>query len=173
MSPTDAEVMEHLRAKDQMLFGLSDILDAKAGIALVVITFLASQSSDLLTTDSPLPPVLWFFQMVSIGCLAAAGIAAVGSLWPRDHAVEKSEELEKWAGDLREYYKDDANPEVAVENAFRKGLVERLKERIATNAEIDATKADLLNRAYKLAGISLGLNLLTLVSMAVLSVSPS
>ena len=54
--------VESLEQKDRMFFGLSDTLDVKASIGLVLIVFLASQTTNLLKNE--MDPVLTFLQMI-------------------------------------------------------------------------------------------------------------
>ena len=165
MGTTDADVLDRLRARDQLLLSLSDVLDTKASIGMVAITFLATQSGELLTREG-LPEVFRWFQFASVFCLALAGMAAVGSLWPRDHQGDTAEELDDWARQLREHYKDAPDPEQAVDQAFRRGTIDRMKERIAANKAIDDSKAALITKTYVLTGLALVLNLLTVVALA-------
>jgi hypothetical protein len=162
----DAVILERLRARDQMLFSLSDILDAKAGAALVVITFLASQSKDILTGSRTLPSPLFVFQLASVALLALGAIAAVAALWPREHGAENASDLEQWAADLRSHYDGSTDPEADARKDFKAGLLVRLKETIAQNAEVTENKSALLARSYKMAGAALLLNIFTIVGLA-------
>ena len=164
-SATDIHLLERLRQRDQALFALSDVLDAKAGLAVVVITFLATQTSGWLTGAMPLPQPLWWFQIASSGCLAVSGFLAVASLWPRDHHADAAEEAVEWLQALRSHYPD----EEAVERAFVTGTIERLSERIAANRQVADDKASFMFRVFAWAGLALGLNLCTAVGLAVLN----
>lgn len=167
MSDTNAEVLERLQAKDALLFGLSDTLDVKASIALVVITFLGTQSGVFLASQQQLPEVLRYAQLGSAVALAFAGCIALVALWPRDHDTETAEELDGWAQQLREHYKHSPDPEQAVAEAFRSGRIQRLKERINANAKVDRLKSGLVAWSYKLSAVGLVLNMVTLLGLAV------
>jgi hypothetical protein len=158
-------VLEQLRAKDAQLFSLSDAFDVKASIALVVITFLATQSAAFLEKGSLLGRFEWV-QRGSAVALAAAGALAVVALWPRVHQTETAEGLRAWAQQLREYYKDQPNPEMAVTEAFHAGLVERLEERIAVNSRIDQSKSRYVDWSFKCTAAALALNMATLLAFA-------
>lgn len=164
MGDTNVEVLERLRAKDALLFSLSDTLDVKASIALVLITFLATQSSGFLA--SALPGRLAWVQLVSAVLLGAGAIFALASLWPRDHDTETAEALDEWTQQLREHFKGHPDPEAEVEAEFRSGMIKRLKERIATNARIDRTKSRFMEWSYKLSGVAMLLNMTTLIALA-------
>ena len=165
MADIDAEVIERLRAKEQLLFGLSDTLDAKAGLALVFITFLATQSGEFIN-NGQLPVYLKWFQWISIVSLVGAGVAAFSSLWPREHDTETAEELASWVADLRNHYKGAADPELAVRRAFRSGMIDLIQQRIVSSAGIDTAKSSLIWKSYALAGVALTLNLMTLIAIA-------
>jgi hypothetical protein len=165
MSDTNAEVLERLQAKDAMLFGLSDTLDVKSSIALVVITFLATQSGVFLASDQ-LPVGLSYIQLLSAFVLAAAGVVSLVALWPRDYETETAEELDVWEQQLRAHYQGNFDAEESVATAFRSGRIQRLKERIAANAEVDRVKSNLVAWSFRLSGIGLLLNMATLVGWA-------
>lgn len=80
-------IIERLQQKDALLFHLSDTLDVKASIWLVVITFLATQTAGFLS-DALLPGALRYAQIGSALSLAAAGALALVVLWPRNYYHE-------------------------------------------------------------------------------------
>jgi hypothetical protein len=165
MSNVNAELIERLEAKDAMLFGLSDTLDAKASIALVIITFLATQSGMFLATVG-LPEQLRVLQIISAFALAIAGGVSVAALWPRDHEAETPEALDEWLDELRAFYSDSPDVETAVAVAFRDGRIKRLKESIAANGKIDRLKSRFVMTAYGFSVVALALNMTTLLGLA-------
>jgi len=165
MSDTHSEILERLQAKDALLFGLSDTLDVKASLALVMITFLATQTGAWLSMDG-LP--IWFHsaQVLAAFVLAAAGIVALVSLWPRNHALEPAEAFEAWVQELRAFYRDAPHPEEAVAQEFRRGRILRLTERIEAHEQLDREKSRLVGLAYVLTGVAVILNLGTVMGLA-------
>src|SRR5688572_28070342 len=140
MADLTADVLERLEAKDELLFDLSDTLDSKASIALVIVTFLATQSGVFLS-NSGLNEQLRVLQIVAAFALAGAGGFAVAALWLRDHTTETAESLDEWLRQLRAHYSGATNAEDAVFIAFREGRIKRLKESIAANSEISRNKS--------------------------------
>lgn len=162
VSELDREILERLRARDQMLFSLSDILDAKAGIALVVITFLATQCAEFMAKEPSLPTHLLIFQYVSIVALFVAGLCAIASLWPRDHPADPADKMDGWLSELREYFGED---DAGVEQEFAKGSAERLRQRIGSLKQITDAKSALLSLAWQFSGVSFIANMFTLVGV--------
>jgi hypothetical protein len=160
------QILERLQAKDSLLFALSDTLDVKSSIVLVVVTFLATQTADFLTNAQVAVGPLRYVQVASAFALALSGTLALASLWPRDHEVETAEQFDEWEQQLREHYKDAPDPEQAVAETFQRGRIQRLKERIAANDRVDRQKSRLVALAYTLAGVALLLNMGTLLALA-------
>src|SRR5258706_14241270 len=140
MTDTNLEVLARLEARYQQLFTLSDTLDTKASIALVLITFLAQQTGTFLARPQ-LPLQLYVLQIAAAFALLFGGLTAFACLWPRDHETETAEQLDEWLQQLRAYYKDADNPAQAVDKAFQAGRIQRLKERISSTKKIDDDKS--------------------------------
>ena len=157
-------VLERLQVKDALLFGLADTLDMKASVSLVVITFLATQTGGFLLVVDSLDWVRTLQTIVACS-LAFAGICAILALWPRDFFIETAEELDSWMVQLNEYYRDMPDAASKVEAALAHGRIKRAKQRIKTNSETDARKGSLVNWAYRLAGIALMFNIITLICL--------
>lgn len=154
-------IIERLNAKDELTYQRGDTLDVKASIVLVVITFLAGQSAELLTRGN-LTEVGKIVQVISAIAVALAGIFVWGQLWPREYEVEAAEQLPQWQTELEEFYDGVPNASAAVAVALEDGIIERTMERIYVNAAINKTRSNLLLGSYIFATLSLVINLLTM-----------
>ncbi len=72
MNGYEQMISERLKDQDEREFALGDTLDIKTSIALVIITFLATQSAEFLKTT--LSPYWHIIQRVSVGCIVIAGV---------------------------------------------------------------------------------------------------
>lgn len=164
----DAESLtKRLDMKDDQLFKLGDTMDVKASIALVIITFLATQTASFISDGGVLAwPWDRRLQLIAAVFLAVAGALAFVELWPRDYEIEPAESWDAWIGQLRRYYKDDPNAEQKVEAAVLEAQRLRTKERIASNSKTNEQKAELLAWSFRFTGAALALNLATLIVRA-------
>ena len=87
-----ALIVERLNAKDELTYQRGDTLDVKASIVLVVVTFLAGESAELLAKGN-LTPAGKVTQIIAAAFLALAGILVWSQLWPREYEVEAAENL--------------------------------------------------------------------------------
>jgi hypothetical protein len=128
---------------------------------LVVVTFLAGQSADLLARGN-LTSFGKAAQIVAAVSVALAGIFVWAQLWPRDYEVEAAEKLPQWKAELEEFYEDDPDASAKVSAVHAAGIAERTTERIYANDAINKSRSNLLLWSYIFATLSLGINLLTL-----------
>jgi hypothetical protein len=154
-------IIERLNAKDELTYQRGDTLDVKASIVLVVVTFLAGQSADLLAKGN-LTPFGKAAQLVAAVFVALAGILVWGQLWPRQYEVEAAEKLPQWKAELEEFYEGFPDARARVSALLTAGIIERATERIYANDAINKTRSNLLLWSYIFATLSLGINLLTL-----------
>jgi hypothetical protein len=154
-------IIERLNAKDELTYQRGDTLDVKASIVLVVITFLAGQSADLLAKGN-LTSLGKAAQIAAAVSVALAGIFVWGQLWPREYAVEAAEKLPQWKAELQEFYEDVPGASAKVSDVLTAGIIERTTERIYANDAINKRRSNLLLGSYIFATLSLGINLLTL-----------
>jgi len=162
METDSSGIIHRLDLKDDQTFRLGDAIDVKASIALVVITFLATQTGSFLSVGgraAELP--LW-----SAFALAIAGALAVSELWPRDYEIEATEGLDGWIQELGDYYRHDDDADSKVAEAVRSGHIARTKERIEANARINQRKSVYLTWSFRFTAIALVLNLVTLILRA-------
>jgi hypothetical protein len=156
-----ALIIERLNAKDELTYQRGDTLDVKASIVLVVVTFLAGQSAELLAKGN-LTCLGKVTQIIAVLSLGLAGILVWGQLWPREYEVESAEKLPEWRAELQEFYQDDPNASAKVLNLLAKGIIDRTTERIYANNAINTTRSSLLLWSYVFTTLSLAINLFTL-----------
>jgi hypothetical protein len=156
-----ALIVERLNAKDELTYQVGDALDVKVSIVLVVVTFLAGQSIDLLAKGN-LTCLGKVTQIIAAISLALAGILVWGQLWPREYKVEAAEKLLEWRAQLEEFYRGDPDASAKVLTLLTKGIIDRTTERIYANNAINKTRSSLMFWSYVLTTLSLGINLLTL-----------
>jgi hypothetical protein len=161
----DDEVIQRMEVRDAQLMALSDVLDVKASIVLVIITFLATQNADFLLSPS-FPAGMRPLPIFSGGALIVAAVLAILAVWPRDHEAEGAEGYPAWIAKLRLRYEGDVNLEQKVESAFRDGRLKRLAERIATNAAVVDSKSWLLDRAFIATSVAVTFTVGTVVALA-------
>lgn len=154
-------IIDRLNAKDELTYQRGDTLDVKASIVLVVVTFLAGQSADLLARGN-LTASGKTAQIVAAVSVALAGIFVWAQLWPRGYEVEAAEKLPQWKAELEEFYEGDPDGSAKVLAVLTAGIVERTTERIYANDTINKTRSNWLLWSYIFATLSLGINLLTL-----------
>ncbi len=156
-----ALLVERLNAKDELTYQRGDTLDVKASIVLVVVTFLAGESAELLAKGD-LTCLGKVTQIIAATSLALAGILVWGQLWPREYEVEAAEKLPEWRAELEDFYQDDPDASAKVLTLLTKGIIDRTTERIYANDAINRARSSLLLWSYVFTTLSLGINLLTL-----------
>jgi hypothetical protein len=154
-------IIERLNAKDELTYQRGDTLDVKASIVLVVVTFLAGQSADLLAKGN-LTPLGKTVQIVAAISVALAGILVWGQLWPREYEVEAAEKLPQWKAELEEFYSDVSGGSEMVSAVLTEGIIRRTTERIYANSAINRERSNLLLWSYIFASLSLGIDLVTM-----------
>src|SRR5579863_10314787 len=147
-------IIERLSAKDELTYQRGDTLDVKASIVLVVVTFLAGQSADLLAKGN-LTPYGKIAQIVAAISIALAGILVWGQLWPREYEVEAAEKFPQWKEDLEEFYSQDSDTSVTVSTLLIEGIIARTTERIYAKSAINKRRSNLLLWSYIFASLSL------------------
>jgi hypothetical protein len=157
-------IEEHLRAQNSLEYALGDTLDIKTSIALVVITFLATQSASFLALNMPRH---WHnIQVLSVICLCLAGLLAVVELVPRVYKVGlKPSEFATWVKGVQAFYNADAaHSEQRTLDFIRRKQIEQLERRFEHNSKLNARKSLAVTGSFYLTILALVLNLLTLLS---------
>lgn len=134
---------------DELFFQLGDVLDVKASIILVVITFLGTISSQVLVVPN-LPNLIKGIQIIAVLALGFGLVATVWSLWPR--AFEAPQDAAEWLDylqKLEKHYagKDDTSELVAKD--FSQDMARRRQDRITRNRALAKTKAKFNNVAFR------------------------
>src|ERR1700722_4214172 len=127
------EINEQEKRLDEVFFQLGDVLDVKASVVLVVISFLGAISGQILTL-SDLPLLIKVVQFVGVAGLATAVVLTVVSLWPRVFDLPK--DREEWVAYAKEVDKHfEGKPDAARLTAERviQSISEKRHERIVKN----------------------------------------
>jgi hypothetical protein len=159
MDGLEQAYLERLQDNDHSAFGLGDTIDAKAGLALIVVVFLADQTAAFLMS-SQLTQHGHVAQWIASMALALAGGCCIAAMWPRDYASEDAMGWDGWIKKLRDNHPGD---DAAVARAFFDGRVKLIKERITENRRICKAKGRLVHAAFWLSAAALALNLATSV----------
>jgi len=145
----EGAIAEHEKRMDELFFQLGDVLDVKASIILVVISFLGTISGLVLAIHD-LPYLIRGIQMIAVLSLAGGVVATVWSLWPRvfDAPPDTAEWL-TYQQELQTYFagKDDASE--LVSKAFADSVSKRRQERIAKNRALTEVKSNLNDWAFR------------------------
>lgn len=163
-------VRDQLLAKDAMTFELGDALDTKASIALVVITFLGTQTA-WFVTDRHVAGTWLLVQTVAALALIAAGALSIVALWPRTYQTAPAEKFVDWVVSLQQHYQGDAQADEKIRAAVLAADVERATERIAVNGQINELKGRCIERAFWASTFAFGLNLLTVFQLTITRLS--
>jgi len=142
-------IEEQEKRLDEMFFQLGDVLDVKASIVLVVISFLGAIAGPILVLRD-LPYLIRGIQIVAVFALAGGVLATVGSLWPR--TFEAPPDMAEWTdylAELEKYYSTSENRAELVARDFLQCVAERRQERIAKNRTLTKTKAALNDWAFR------------------------
>ena len=142
-------VAEQEKRLDEMFFQLGDVLDVKASIILVVISFLGAISGQILVLRD-LPYLIRGIQIVAVLALAGGLLASVRSLWPRE--FEAPPDMTEWTAylaELEKYYSISENQAESVAKDFIQSVAERRQEKIATNRAFTKAKSAMNDWAFR------------------------
>ncbi len=113
---------------------------------LASLTFLALQSTSIITSPTPLPRPQLIAQMVAIGFMVLSGIFSVIELWPRDYMREAMpEDYETWMSSLDHYRKQYPDADSPTLPTARLSLA---KQRIKINSDINNLKSKTMFVAF-------------------------
>jgi hypothetical protein len=159
-------ISENLKEQDEREFALGDTLDIKTSIALVVITFLATQSADFLKT--PLSSFWHVIQRLSVVCIIIAGVLALIELIPRGYKLRMApDKFLEWINQTVEFYESQGKTDPESSTAKRISIVEieKLKDRFKANSAINEVKSSLMAGSFYFTMVAVALNLATLAAM--------
>jgi hypothetical protein len=167
MKELQRTVEDYIKSQDDLEFELGDTLDVKTSIALVLITFLATQSADFLRHSPPLSSFWHVLQVVSVVLLVAAGVLAIVELKPRRYKARTGPaEFLAWVEELREHYKGEPDLESRVVDEINRREVEKITSRFNRNRAINAMKSNLIEWCFRFTLAAVLLNLATLARLA-------
>jgi hypothetical protein len=164
----DETIAEIVRSQDERELALGDTFDIKTSIALVVITFLATQSAEFL--KEPLSACWHIAQQVSVGFLVIAGALALIELVPRDYRLRMApDEFLHWVDEVKASYRKSAvqYPEREAIEHIKSIEIEKIKARFSANSSINEQKSWLMNWSFRATMVAVILNLATLVSLSI------
>ena len=159
----DETTMGLVRSQDDLEVELGDRFDIKTSIALVIITFLATQSADFL--KSPLSPCWHTIQRISVACLVVSGGLAILELIPKKYHLRTApDEFLRWVDQVKDSYeKSDAiDPENGAIEHIRGIEVGAIKARFSANSAINEQKSRLMEWSFYFLMASVSANLATL-----------
>src|SRR5580698_4493559 len=97
-----ARIADEIRRVDEAFWSLVDVLDVKASVVLVAITFLGALSGQILGIDN-LPLTIKILQILAILMLCVAGVLILRCLWLKEVMLPPSpDELIAWVKELKE-----------------------------------------------------------------------
>jgi hypothetical protein len=159
-------INEDTKRLDESYFAVGDVLDVKASVVLVVVTFLGALSGQILTLHD-LPVAIKGLQLASVLSLCAVGLLILSCLWLKRFQLPPKPELWKqWVIELEQNLKahDDASELVAEE--FGRQREARTLERIALNSELASKKSKLLKWSFRALSLAVVLEFTCLVWLA-------
>jgi hypothetical protein len=173
MTEYDKEIETFIEKQDETEFNLGDTLDVKTSIALIVVTFLATQSAEFLKGNPPLTPCWHDVQLASVLCLVLAGLLAILELVPRKYNLPMApDDFLGWVDKLEKYYEQSPDPKQSTADAKESVLAEihrreteKIKIRFAKNRRANERKSCLIEWLFRLTMAALVLNLVTLVRL--------
>lgn len=159
--------LESAQKYDDSERSLGDVLDVKASVALVAVTFLAGVSAQLITMQGLSP--LWAkiqlpAQIVALLLLSVAGALIIAELWPSGYSTLPTPKADaEWIEKLSEA---GDSPDVILEVVLTYKLSSAI-ERVEHNKKINDRKSGLLDWAFKLLASAITLVLGNLLCLAV------
>jgi hypothetical protein len=134
-------VIDDAKRLDDLNYQVGDVLDVKASIILVVVTFLGTLSGEFLSITD-LPTTIKIIQIVAVVMVSAAGILTLFALWPRQFDIpQKPEEVSEYVNALEAHFKGKPSNDSLVWEEFCKQRMDSILARIATNKELADSKA--------------------------------
>jgi type III secretory pathway component EscS len=142
-------IAEHEKRLDELFFQLGDVLDVKASIILVVITFLGAISGQVLALRD-LPYLIKIIQIVAVLALSEGVVASVISLWPREfYAPPDAAEWVAYLQELEKYFHDKEDGPERVTKEFEQAITQLRRERTAKNRALTRTKSAFNSWAFR------------------------
>jgi hypothetical protein len=158
-----ARIAEEIRRVDEAYWSLVDVLDVKASVVLVAITFLGALSGQILSIDD-LPLFIKVLQILAILMLCVAGVLILRCLWLREVLLPPNpDELITWVKDLKAYQDKEGG---ALLPEFEKHEEEAGLERIKENKSATLVKTSLLKWSFRVLTLGVALEFGSLLALA-------
>ena len=165
--------LESAQKYDDSERSLGDVLDVKASVALVAVTFLAGVSGQLIVMAGLSP--LWskfqlLAELVALLLLATSGTLLVAELWPSDYLAPATPQQDaEW---IEELEKDQLSADAVLDQVLADKL-SRAVARVEHNKEINGRKSKLISRTFKVLAGAIVLILGNLLCLAVKAAWPT
>jgi hypothetical protein len=157
MSKSEEILLDRLSLRETALMQQADAIDVKASVMVVAVTFLASQTTLLLSHS--IGSLLKWEQVASIVLQVVAGILLILILKVHSYSGETTEKYANWRNELIAYHEGDNEK---VEKELWTGITDGIVQRCELATGINNSKADKLSLAYNLIAVSFLLNLVVL-----------
>jgi hypothetical protein len=147
---------------DELKYQAADVLDVKASIILVVVTFLGTLSGQILSLPD-LPTNVKVAQIVAVVADCLAGMLTLVALWPRDFDLPPStEESVAYVEKLEKHFDGQVGAEDLVFEEFRKSRARGISSRIKTNSKLVAFKSRLNHWTFYIVSTAVAAELVSL-----------
>jgi hypothetical protein len=138
---------EHTLERDRIELSTGDVLDVKAGLLLVMLVFLAEQTSNIFQAN--LNTFQALLEWVSILGLIIGGLLAVVQLTPKKYSVlSYPGAYEKWLRGLRNLFSEEVNPDAEVMRVVEDAEISQAVERIDRNLALNRNKVRLIKLCF-------------------------
>lgn len=166
MSEYQETALNFAKSQDDLEFSLGDTLDIKSSILLVVITFLAAQSSGFISKNPALASYWHCVQIIAVLLLVTAGVLILIELLPRRYAARMAPDaFLDWIAQLERFYENEPDRASKILDLIYKAETEKVRVRFARNSHTNALKSRLVEWAFRCALVALMLNLATLFGL--------
>jgi hypothetical protein len=158
-----ARIAEEIRRVDEAFWSLVDVLDVKASVVLVALTFLGALSGQILGIDK-LPTYIKILQIAAIVMLCIVGVLILRCLWLREALLPPSPaELIDWVKKLEIIHEKEGG---SVLTEFEEHQEEKGLERIEANKSAALEKTKLLKWCFRVLAIAVTLEFASLLGLA-------
>jgi hypothetical protein len=159
-------LVEEATRLDEIAYQVGDVLDVKASVILVVLTFLGTLASQVLPIPD-LPVTIKIIQIVAVIALSIAGTFTICTLWPRKFAIPPSP-LESWeyAEALIKHFHGAGDAEDLAFQQLQKSKTDLALDRIVKNRQLAASKAKFNKYAFYAMVVSVIAQLASLLWLA-------
>ena len=152
---------EKAEASNNFEISTGDVLDVKAGVLLVIATFLATTATTIVMGESS--PEQKAMQAIAMLFLAGSGMFAVAELWVKKYSVDKvPKEYLKWVRETEAHW-EEHKPAQEITEYLWLSEAESTGKAAEENRVINQKKVWSLKRAFWLLLVPLAIDLLWFV----------